>query len=122
MRCGHTRSVRRRAFAAIVGIWALTTWIGEWARNRNDAASDDAVAARHANAKMRKATKFVTRNEGGAFGEGGTADPERKISLTSRGERSIEVVRDVPGVQLSNRQVTRLVAAICGMLFAEMHA
>jgi hypothetical protein len=70
MRCGHTRRVRRRAFAAIVTIWALTTEIGEWARNGDDAASDDAVAARHANAKMRKATKFVTQSKGSAFGEG----------------------------------------------------
>jgi len=63
--------VRRRAFAAIVAIWALTTEIGEWARDGGDAASDDAVAARHANAKMRKATKFVTRNEGAALSEKG---------------------------------------------------
>jgi hypothetical protein len=68
--------MRRRAFAAIVAIWALTTEIGEWARDGGDAASDDAVAARHANAKMRKATKFVTRNEGGRFRRRGTADSE----------------------------------------------
>ncbi len=106
----------------IVEIAAFAVDDSEWAWNGERATGDAAVPARHAATRMRKATRFRHAKRRGALTVEGNADPGSKSSLMGRGERSIEAVRDLPGLQLSRRQVARLEAVICGMLSAERHA
>ncbi len=76
---GHTARKWKRAFAAMVEIEEIAAFaieVGEWTRNGVDAAGDAAVPARHADTRMRKATRFVTRNEGERYQRRGTAGSE----------------------------------------------
>src|SRR5580704_6063892 len=94
MKCGQASRMWRQMLAMA----ASKLGAGEWTRSA-DAAGIESVPARAADAGMRKATKFVMRNEGERWRRKGLQIPERRNSLAGRGARSIAAGSNFPGQQ-----------------------
>ncbi len=77
---------------------SVATEIGEWARDGGDAASDVCRGGAPCGHKNAQGDEVRHTIEGERFRRRGTADSERRTSLTGRGERSIEATGGFAGV------------------------